>query len=176
MSPTPIHPLSGVYAGVILEQRGDLNAMDQKVWFWRVARQPDLVKIRWLGPAQIVMKECKNDGTQLIRCAAHHVSADVKSLDHALADTQSALNTASRSRGVTRFYDLHRPIWLKWRTVNTVMPPPLSEHHEMAPPRQRHPLTMPDRQDTTPNPPTDGGYINLSDPPMDYTGRSKQDA
>ena len=108
MSPTPIHPLSGVYAGVILEQRGDLNAMDQKVWFWRVARQPDLVKIRWLGPAQIVMKECKNDGTQLIRCAAHHVSADVKSLDHALADTQSALNTASRSRGVTRFYDLHQ--------------------------------------------------------------------
>ena len=32
-------------------------ALGQQVWFWRDARQPDLVKIRWLGPAQVVMKE-----------------------------------------------------------------------------------------------------------------------
>ena len=31
--------------------------MGQQVWFWRGAKQPDLVKIRWLGPAHIVMKE-----------------------------------------------------------------------------------------------------------------------
>ena len=66
-------------------------ALGQQVWFWRDARQPDLVKIRWLGPAQVVMKERRPpaegeaDGpvsvywlafkSQLIRCAPHHVRA-----------------------------------------------------------------------------------------------------
>ena len=64
-------------------------SLGQQVWFWRDAKQPDLVKIRWLGPAKIVMKEFKADDTgqqrvnvywlacktQLIRCAPHHVRA-----------------------------------------------------------------------------------------------------
>ena len=99
-------------------------ALGQQVWFWRDARQPDFVKIRWLDPTQVVMKERRPpaegeaDGpmsvywlafkSQLIRCAPHHVRADVKSFDHAIDGTQKALNTVRqlRSRGVTRFYDL----------------------------------------------------------------------
>ena len=97
----------------------------QQVWFWRDARQPDLVKIRWLGPAQVVMKERRpaegeSDGpvsvywlafkSQLVRCAPHHVRADVKSFNHAIDDTQTALNTVGQLRphGVIRFYDLRR--------------------------------------------------------------------
>lgn len=40
------------------------TALGQKVWFWRDAKQPDLVKIRWLGPAQVVIKEYKKDDTE----------------------------------------------------------------------------------------------------------------
>ena len=40
------------------------TALGQKVWFWRDAKQPDLVKIRWLGPAQVVMKEYKKDDAE----------------------------------------------------------------------------------------------------------------
>ena len=92
-------------------------SLGQQVWFWRDARQPDLVKIRWLGPAHVVMKEHKKDGegqdrvhvywlaykTQLIRCAPHHVRADIKGSQHALDDVQSALTTVRqlKSRGVT---------------------------------------------------------------------------
>lgn len=80
-------------------------SLGQQVWFWRDARQPDLVKIRWLGPAHVVMKEHKKDGegqdrvhaywlaykTQLIRRAPHHVRADIKGSQHALDDVQAAL-------------------------------------------------------------------------------------
>ena len=138
-------------------------ALGQQVWFWRDARQPDLVKIRWLGPAQVVMKErrppAEADGpvsvywlafkSQLIRCAPHHVRADVKSFNHAIDDTQKALNTVRqlRSRGVTRFYDLQRTNRQNLADVEE------DEHgegsaldteseHEMAPPRQRPRLTM----------------------------------
>ena len=48
--------LSLKYKGVNAEY-----SLGQKVWFWRDAKQPDLVKIRWLGPAQVVMKEYKQD-------------------------------------------------------------------------------------------------------------------
>ena len=90
-------------------------SLGQRVWFWRDAR--------WLSPAHVVMKEYHQDTdtpqvsvywlafkTQLIRCAPHHIRADVKGMDHALDDTQLALNTVRqlRSRGVTRYYDLHR--------------------------------------------------------------------
>ena len=139
-------------------------ALGQHVWFWRDARQPDLVKIRWLGPAQVAMKERRattegSDGpvsvywlafkTQLIRCAPHHVRADVKSFNHAIEDTQTALNTVRqlKSRGVTRFYDLHRVNRQNLADVED------DEHgegthldteseREMAPPRQRPRLTM----------------------------------
>ena len=81
--------------------------------------------------------------TQLIRCAPRHVRADVKSLGHALDDTQSALNTVRklRSRGVTRHYDLNQANRQNLADVED------DEHgeadalesasdHEMAPPRQ----------------------------------------
>ena len=93
-------------------------SLGQRVWFWRDARQPDLVKIRWLGPAHVVIKEYQQDTdtpqvsvywlafkTQLIRCAPHHIRADVKGMEHAIDDAQLALNTVRqlRSRGVTRY-------------------------------------------------------------------------
>ena len=147
-----------------------LNAeysLGQKVWFWRDARQPDLVKIRWLGPAQVVMKERKADSegqqrvhvywlaykTQLIRCAPHHVRADIKSIGHALDDAQQALSTVQqlRSRGVTRYYDLHH---LNKRTLAEIESDDQHDDpdgdvmedsdHEMAPPRQRPRLLLPD--------------------------------
>ena len=95
-------------------------SLGQRVWFWRDARQPDLVKIRWLGPAFVVMRETDEDGkprvywltykTQLIRCAPHHVRGDAFGPEHILDDTQSALNYVHqlRSRGVTRYLDLQR--------------------------------------------------------------------
>ena len=60
--------------------------------FWRDAKQPDLVKIRWLGPAHVVMKEYKEPQrpdsqvsvywlsfkTQLVRCAPHHARPEGK--------------------------------------------------------------------------------------------------
>ena len=58
----------------------------EKVWFWRDAKSADLVKIRWLGPAVVVLREEENGvantywlayKTQLIRCAPHHVRGDV---------------------------------------------------------------------------------------------------
>lgn len=63
--------------------------LGQQVFFWRDARQPDLVKVRWLGPALIVMKEYKNPQeahnqvsvhwlafkSQLIRYM-HHITSD----------------------------------------------------------------------------------------------------
>ena len=73
----------------------------------------------------------------------------MKSFDHAIDDTQKALNTVRqlRSRGVTRFYDLQRTNRQNLADVEE------DEHgegstldteseHEMAPPRQRPRLTM----------------------------------
>ena len=83
-----------------------------------------LGSLGWLGPAHVVMKEHKKDGegqdrvhvywlaykTQLIKCAPHHVRADIKGSQHALDDVQSALTTVRqlKSRGVTRYCDLHQ--------------------------------------------------------------------
>ena len=142
-------------------------SLGQQVWFWRDAKQPDLVKIRWLGPAQIVMKEFKADDTgqqrvnvywlayktQLIRCAPHHVRADVKSSGHALDDVQKALTSVRqlKSRGVTRYYDLHH---LNKRNLAEVETDEHAEElhgdvmeedsdHEMTPPRRRPRLLPP---------------------------------
>ena len=79
-----------------------------------------LVKVRWHGPARVVMVETDEEGrprlywlafkTQLIRAAPHHVrpnfeniSAGVDGLDAARRDVDGL-----RSRGVTRFLDLSR--------------------------------------------------------------------
>eukprot|EP00435_Cladocopium_sp_Y103_P060878 s209_g22.t1 len=88
--------------------------------FWRDQREDKLVKIRWHGPARVVMREDDEAGaphtywlawkTQLIKCAPHHVRADLASMSHQLADAQAAKRevAALRSRGVTRFLDLER--------------------------------------------------------------------
>ena len=81
---------------------------------------PDLVKIRWHGPARVVMREDK-DGrpdvywlaykTQLIRCAPHHVRSDyMNNSKTQIEDAKNALKEVQqlRSRGVTRFLDLNK--------------------------------------------------------------------
>ena len=87
-------------------------------YYWRDARAGELVKIRWLGPARVVMRESKDDGTpslywvahntQLIRCAPHHVRPDFRSMETCIADIREAMNEVARlkSRGVTRYVDL----------------------------------------------------------------------
>lgn len=78
------------------------------------AKQPDLVKIRWLGPAHVVMKEYKKEGTekkvhvywlayksQLIRCAPHHIRADVNPCGRADGSTLSARSSPEASPGST---------------------------------------------------------------------------
>eukprot|EP00435_Cladocopium_sp_Y103_P055307 s1238_g18.t1 len=96
----------------------DSLVVGQLCHFWRDARAADLVKIRWHGPARVVMVETDDGGrprlywvafkTQLIRAAPHHVrpnfeniSADLDGLDAARRDVEGL-----RSRGVTRFLDL----------------------------------------------------------------------
>ena len=75
-------------------------------------------KIRWLGPAHVVLREEDAEAdtaapkvktywlaykTQLIRAAPHHVRADILGPQHVLEDLQSALNKVRqlKSRGVT---------------------------------------------------------------------------
>ena len=99
------------------------HKLGEKVWFWRDARQGMLNKIRWLGPAHVVMREehipagstkpqvktyWLSYKTQLIRAAPHHVRGDILGPEHVLDDLQSALNHVRqlKSRGVTRCYDL----------------------------------------------------------------------
>ena len=90
----------------------------QQCYFWRDARQADLVKIRWIGPARIILREDNEQGsphmywvsykTQLLRCAPHHVRADPSSTATRLDNLQEAKKEVQnlRSRGVTRFLDL----------------------------------------------------------------------
>ena len=170
-------------------------ALGQQVWFWRDARQPDLVKIRWLGPAQVVMKERRPGAdeaegpvsvywlafkSQLIRCAPHHVRADVKSFNHAIDDTQLALNTVRqlKSRGVTRFYDLNRVNRQNLADVEE------DEHgqgssiesgseHEMTPPRQRPRLMLDSQPTVTTNSAEAAPQIEATTPPTVTTNSAE---
>ena len=94
-------------------------AVGQSCFYWRDARQPDLVKIRWLGQAKVVLRECDQDGkplvywivhkTQLIRCSPHHVRPDFHETSKtAVDDVKSAVQMLKdlKSRGVTRYLDL----------------------------------------------------------------------
>ena len=92
----------------------------QTCFYWRDARQPDLVKIRWLGPARVLLREEDENGvptvywiahkTQLLRCAPHHVRADfradgpssIEEVEQAKIDVRGL-----KSRGVTRYHDLN---------------------------------------------------------------------
>ena len=101
--------------------------LGERVWFWRDARQGLLAKIRWLGPAHVVMREEHTPHgadkpqvktywlaykTQLIRAAPHHVRSDILGPEHVIDDLQKSLNLVRqlKSRGVTRWYDLNRVI------------------------------------------------------------------
>ena len=160
--------------------------LGQQVFFWRDARQPDLVKVRWLGPAHIVMKEHKNPQeanspvsvywlafkSQLIRCAPHHIRPDIKAVAHSLDDTQEALNKVRqlKSRGVTRYYDLHQ---LNRRNLMDVEEDEHGESenlhsesdHEMAPPRQRLRLSMAPPEASADSPTPDGEPGQPAAPP-----------
>ena len=165
--------------------------LGQKVWFWRDAKQPDLVKIRWLGPAHVVMKEYKEPQrpdsqvsvywlsfkTQLIRCAPHHVRPDVKNIAHSLEDTQEALNQIRqlRSRGVSRYYDLHK---LNKRNLIDVEQDEHGEgsdlesdsDHEMAPPRRRARLAI---EEATPPAPEAPNAISVPPREPEIPGMSE---
>ena len=109
----------------------------QKCYFWRDARQGELVKIRWHGPARVVMVEHDQENvpkvywlaykTQLIRCAPHHVRSDFNSMEHAIEDIQLAKKEVMdlKSRGVTRILDLNM---LNRNNVDDI----LEEDEEMA--------------------------------------------
>ena len=129
----------------------------QQCYFWRDARQADLVKIRWLGPARIILREDDEQGrpqmywvsykTQLLRCAPHHVRADPSSTTTRLENLQEAKKEVQnlRSRGVTRFLDLPR---LNKQNLADVeedeegQGDPVEEDEDQ-PPRQRRRLDLP---------------------------------
>ena len=91
----------------------------QPCFFWRDAQAPDLIKIRWKGPATVIMREDNPDGkpaiywlgykSQLLRCAPHHVRPEIgRSSSTLLGDLKVAKDVVQklRSRGVTHFADL----------------------------------------------------------------------
>ena len=97
--------------------------LGERVWFWRDARQGALNKIRWLGPAHVVLREedpeAQTEATkiktywlayksQLVGAAPHHVRGDILGPQHVLDDMQAATVRQLKSRGVTRYYDLRR--------------------------------------------------------------------
>ena len=90
-----------------------------KCFYWRDARAADLIKIRWKGPATVILREDDADQrpkvywiahkSQLLRCAPHHVRPEIgKAASTALGDLQTAKDLVKqlKSRGVTRFIDL----------------------------------------------------------------------
>ena len=91
----------------------------QICWYWRDARAADLVKVRWKGPARVILREDDAEGkpivywiahqTQLLRCAPQHVRADYRvASDTNIGGLEEARRVVSelKSRGVTRFVDL----------------------------------------------------------------------
>ena len=96
-------------------------AIGQTCYYWRDAQQGDLVKIRWKGPAKVLMVEYDDAGkvttywichkTQLLRCAPHHVRPDFNVLASNVIDNlqeAKAVLQQAKSRGVARFLDLNR--------------------------------------------------------------------
>ena len=92
----------------------------QTCFYCRDARHGDLVKIRWMGPAKVILREDDDSGkpslywishgTQLLRCAPHHVRSDFRSADTVVGGLVEARRAVAelKSRGVTRFLDLNR--------------------------------------------------------------------
>ena len=91
----------------------------QKCFFWRDSRAPDLVKIRWKGPATVLVREDDEQNkpkiywigykSQLLRAAPHHVRPEIgkssESLRGSFEDAKEVVRQL-KSRGVTRFADL----------------------------------------------------------------------
>ena len=91
----------------------------QKCYYWRDGQAGSLVKIRWKGPAVVILREDGENGlakiywiahkTQLLRCAPHHVRPDLmregQSILGSLQTAKDLVKTL-KSRGVTRFIDL----------------------------------------------------------------------
>ena len=104
----------------------------QLCFYWRDARSTDLMKIRWRGPARVILREDDDEGkpltywvahgTQLLRCAPHHVRGDFRhgaAAETAIGGLEEARRSVAslKSRGVTRFMDLNR---LNKRTLDDV--------------------------------------------------------
>ena len=97
-----------------------LLAPGQPCFYWRDARATDLEKIRWKGPATVLMREDDPESgkpriywighkSQLLRCAPHHVRPEIgRSASTLLGDFEVAKNVIQnlKSRGVTRYTDL----------------------------------------------------------------------
>ena len=126
----------------------------QVCFYWRDGRATDLVKIRWNGPAKVILREDSDDGlpllywiahgTQLIRCAPHHLRPDFRTAAGStaiggLADARQAV-IGLKSRGVTRFLDLNR---VNKRSYEEVQTDEEEFPDELGPPLQRPRLNVP---------------------------------
>ena len=127
----------------------------QSCFYWRDARQPDLVKIRWLGPGRVLLREDDENGiptmywighkTQLLRCAPHHVRADFRGgVENALEEVEKAKVEVRelKSRGVTRYHDLNILNKASIDDVNTDEEFLEDDDEVQEPPRQRPRLTF----------------------------------
>ena len=138
----------------LLRRYAGTNALlepGQTCFYWRVARHGDLVKIRWLGLAKVILREDDESGkpslywishgTQLLRCAPHHVRADFRSADTVVGGLVEARRSvaALKSRGVTRFLDLSR---VNKRSIDDVEEDEEADEGEdlgvVEPPTRRH--------------------------------------
>ena len=136
----------------------------QICWYWRDARAADLVKVRWKGPARVILREDDAEGkpivywiahqTQLLRCAPQHVRADYR----VASDTNiGGLVSELKSRGVTRFVDLQRA---NKRHIEEVQ----SDEEEL----------FDDDDDGAPGPPRQRPRLDLS-PHLDFVERPDLD-
>ena len=133
----------------------------QTCYFWRDARD-HLVKIRWHGPARVVMRENHPDTqvptvywlaykTQLIRAAPHHVRLDFTTSATQLEDAALAKREVAslKSRGVTRYLDLDK---VNKANVDDLLEEDVgvgsgTEADDLQPPRQRPRLLEPGSPD-----------------------------
>ena len=96
-------------------------SVGQTCFYCRDAQQADLVKIRWRGPAKVLMVENDEQGnasiywichkTQLLRRAPHHVRLDFRTISKNVIDNlQEAKDVlrGAKSRGITMFLDLNK--------------------------------------------------------------------
>ena len=166
--------------------------LGERVWFWRDARQGLLNKIRWLGPAHVIMREEYPDSrkptiktywlaykTQLIRAAPHHVRGDILGPERVIDDLQKSLNMVRqlKSRGVTRWYDLQRVNRQRLDDVDEdeqiddpggpldedeVAPPPAHRLHLHPPTEGVEPMVDIPADDYSPTSPAHSGYAPTS--------------